>query len=209
MAGIGAVGFAAVVLSVNAFLGSTPAMDATGAQVLEHLDEHRAAFLWSTAAAALTGPLLLVFVAGFYGCLRRVVPAGDVVLARMGALGALLILPTFCAVVVPRIVLLGGGLDAQQAGLVWRLESAAFLLNGVPLCVAVFGLGLAAARNGLVPGWFRFVALVVPPIGIIGPFFAVAGLEGNDVVMLPGLAVFVSWMLFLLMAGVRQLRAAD
>jgi hypothetical protein len=112
-------------------------------------------------------------------------------------------------VVTNRLVLLVGGDEIigspELVALVWRLESAAFLVNSLPLAAAVLGFGLAGSRAGLLPRWYAKVAPVGAVCGVLSAAAAVSGLEGSATI-LGGLVAFLSWMVLLLIAGTRQLR---
>ena len=133
IAGIGAIGFASIVILTNILQGATPAMDADADEVVSYITDHRTANIIATAAFAVAAPFLLAFASAFYGRLKAVGRAADLVWARLGMVGALLILPTFAAVVVNRLVLLVGTDEIigspELVTLVWRIEMAAFLLN--------------------------------------------------------------------------------
>jgi hypothetical protein len=209
IAGIGAIGFASIVLITNGVLASFPGHDASAAEITQYFTDHRTAALMSTAGFAFGAPFLLGFAAAFYGRLKAAGQAADLVWARLGAIGAFLILPMFAAVVTNRLVLLAGGDEIigtpEIVTLLWRLESAAFLLNTLSLSIAVLGFGLAGARAGLLPRWFAKVAPVGAVFGVLGSATAVSGLEGGPTIV-GGLLAFLTWMALLLIAGTRQLR---
>lgn len=210
VAAIGAIGFAALVLTTNALQGATPAMDANADEVIIYLTDNRAQNIFATAAFACGAPFLLAFASAFYGRLKAVGRAEDQVWARMGMLGAALILPTFAAVVVQRIVLLVG-LDEligspELVTLMWRFEMAAFLVNALPMAIAILGFGIAGARAGLLPSWFAKWAPVGAAVAVVTAASAVAGLEGSPIGF-GGIVPFLTWMALLLTAGVRQLRS--
>lgn len=211
IAGIGALVFASLVIATNVVQGAMPAFDADAAEITRYLDDHRSANLFGAAAFAVAAPFLLAFAGAFYGRLRAVGRAADLVWARLGLIGALLILPTFGAVVVNRLVLLVGGDEVigspELVTLVWRFEMAAFLVNLLPIAVAILGFGVAGARAGLLPRWFGTWAPVAAVIAVASSASAVAGLEGSPI-GLAGIVPFVSWIGLLVMAGVRQLRSA-
>lgn len=210
LAGIGAIGFASIVITTNILQGATPAMDASSADVVEYLTDHRAASVFATAAFACGALFLLTFASAFYGRLRSAGQPEDRVWARLGMFGAVLILPTFAAVAVQRIVLLVG-LDEiigspELVTLLWRLEMAAFLVNTLPMAAAILGFGIAGSRAGLLPAWFARWSPIAAVVAVITAACAVAGLEGSPIGFVGGLVPFASWMLLLLVAGVRQLR---
>lgn len=211
IAGIGALTFATTVLITNGLLRSTPAADAEAAEVITYLADNRTTNILSAVGFALAAPFLLGFACAFYGRLKARLQDRDLVWARMGFIGAVLILPTFAAVVTNRLVLIVGGDEIigtpELVSLVWRTEMAAFMLNTLPLGVAVLGFGIAGARAGLLPAWYRRVAPVGAACAVLSAATAVGNLEGSPF-GLAGLVAFASWMLLLVLAGVRSLRAA-
>jgi hypothetical protein len=211
LAGIGAIGFASIVIATNIAQGSLPAMDADSTEIVEYLTAHRTVSLLATAGFAVGALFLLTFASAFYGRLKSAGRRDDMVWARIGMFGAVLILPTFAAVVVQRIVLLVG-IDEiigspELITFMWRLEMAAFLVNTLPMAAAILGFGIAGARAGLLPAWFARWSPVAAAVAVLTAALAVAGLEGSPVGF-GGLVPFATWMLLLLIAGVRQLRRA-
>jgi hypothetical protein len=211
LAGIGALGFAAIVIATNVLQGATPALDADADEIVRYLTDHRTQSVFATAAFAIGAPFLLTFASAFYGRLKAVGREVDLVWARLGMIGALLILPTFAAVVVNRLVLLVGTDEIigspELVTLVWRFEMAAFLLNALPMSAALLGFGIAGARAGLLPSWYGRWAPVAAACAVLTAASAVAGLEGSPVGY-GGFIPFASWMVLLVLAGVRQLRSA-
>ncbi|MET0459500.1 MAG: hypothetical protein ABW195_09640 [Ilumatobacteraceae bacterium] len=211
LAAVGALTFAAIVITTNVLQGATPAMDADAEEIVTYLTDHRAANVFATAAFAIGAPFLLVFASAFYGRLKAKSRAEDLVWARLGMIGALLILPTFAAVAVQRIVLLVGTDEIigspELVTLVWRVEMASFLLNALPMAAAILGFGIAGARAGLLPRWFRHWAPIAAAVAVTTAACAVAGLEGSPIGF-GGFVPFATWMLLLVIAGVRQLRTA-
>ena len=211
LAAIGAIVFATLVVFTNILQGSMPAMNADSAEVVTYITDHRAQNLFATVGFALGAPFLLMFASAFYGRLKAVGRAEDLVWARFGLIGAVLIVPTFAAVVVQRLVLLVGMDELigtpELITLVWRFEMAAFLLNVLPLSAAVVGFGIAGARAGLLPAWFSRWSPIAAAVGITGAACAVAGLEGSPIGFV-GFIPFATWMVTLYVAGIRQLRSA-
>lgn len=209
LAAIGGIGFATIVLSANVVLGGTPAFDAPASEVISYLDSHRAQSIYSTSAFAVGALFLLSFVSGFYGRLKAVGRPDDLVWARLGMFGAFWILPSFALVSLCRLVLIAGADEAigspELVALMWRLESAAFELNSLPMAAAVLGFGIAGGRAGLLPRWFAKWAPVAAACGVITAACAIAGLEGSPIGF-GGLVPFLTWMTLLLTAGIKQLR---
>jgi hypothetical protein len=186
-------------------------MDASADEVVTYLTDHRTENLFATGAFAVGSLFLLMFVSAFYGRLKAASKPEDMVWARFGMVGALLILPMFAAVVVQRIVLLVAQDEIigspELITLMWRVEMAAFVLNTLPIAVAVLGFGIAGARAGLLPRWFGRWVPIAAAITVISAACAVAGLEGSPVGF-GGLIAFLTWMALLIVGGVKQLRSA-
>lgn len=108
LAAIGGITFAATVLLTNALQGATPGFDAPPNEVIEYLTERRGRSVFAVAAFAFGALPLMMFASAFYARLRSVARPADLVWARFGMIGALLILPVFALVVVQRLVLLAG-----------------------------------------------------------------------------------------------------
>lgn len=210
--GLGAIGFATVVLATNAVVGSTPSFDASVDEITTFVADKRDQLAFSATTFAIAMPMLVAFACGIAARLRATCRPEDRVIANIGVAGALLLLPFFAAVVVQRIVLTVG-VDEQignpeLVAFGWRLESAAFVLNMACIGVALLGIGTAASRAGLLPSWFRFIAWVGGVAALVGAAIPVAALEGAPILPL-GLGGFLCWMVMLLTIGVRQLRSAD
>jgi hypothetical protein len=211
LAGIGGITFAITVLITNILQGATPAFDAPPSEVIEYLTDRRGQSIFAVAAFAFGALPLMMFASAFYSRLRATAHPADLVWARFGMIGALLILPVFALVVVQRLVLLAG-IDEiigspELVAFAWRMEMAAFLINTLPISAAVLGFGIAGSRAGLLPRWYRYWAPIGATAGVVTAMTALAGLEGNPVGFL-GIVPFLSWMTLLLVGGVRQLRSA-
>jgi hypothetical protein len=211
LAGIGGLTFATLVLATNVLQGATPALDASAEEVVGYLSDHRSQSLFATAAFAVGALFLLMFASAFYGRLKAVGRRDDLVWARLGMIGALLILPTFATVVVQRIVLLVAQDEIigspELITFMWRLEMAAFLVNTLPMAAALLGFGVAGARAGLLPRWFARWTPVAAAVAVVTAACAVAGLEGS-LIGFGGIVPFLTWMMVLIVAGVKQLRSA-
>jgi hypothetical protein len=209
IAGWCAVTFATLVLLSNVIAGSTPGFDASPGEVARYIADHRTANAAGVALFALAAPCMAAFACAFYGRLRAACRPADMVWARIGTVGAILLVPLFAAVMVNRIVLVVGSDEIINrpalVALVWRLEMAAFMLNMLAVALALVGLGLAGARSGLLPAWFGRVAPFVAGCAVLAPVTTIASLEGSEIGLV-GMVAFFSWMVLLYLAGYRQLR---
>lgn len=209
LAGIGGIVFAVLVGASNIALPNTPAWDASGADVAKFVHDHHTLLALTVATFAITAPSLLAFVAGFMSRVFRSEEKDARLPALIGAGGALLICVLFSMVVITRLVLLG--MDGSAAAssplteLAWHFEAAAFVLNLIAVGVAVFGFGVAGARTGLLPAWFRVVGIAGLGASIVAALPAsgvVNGASGWQI----GLVAFVGWLALLLIAGTNMAR---
>lgn len=210
LAGAGAIGFALVVGGTNAIAGSTPDWDASGSEVAAWVHDHHAASVLACSTFAISGVLLMTFLAGFLARVRRSGTEEAYVPALIGVLGGVLIGAMFSVVVISRLVLLsfdGNRLDPTLTELVWHVEAAAFLVNFVAVGLAVFGVGWAAVRVGLAPGWYRPLSAVALVAGVTGAALSPAAVNGTAGWQL-GFVTFVLWLLLLLIVGTRMFQEA-
>ncbi len=209
LAGIGGVTFAVVVAGANIALPNTPAWDASGTEVATFVHDHHALVALTAGGFAISAPALMFFVAGYLMRIFRSQATEARVPALIGAAGALLIGAMFSVVVMMRLVLLAADgsatLTAPFTEFAWHVEGAAFIVNMTAIGIAMFGLAWAGARAGLVPAWFRPLSVVALGVSVITTGLGSAWVNGADGWQI-GLVTFVSWLLFLLVAGTRMLR---
>src|ERR1700704_3118507 len=91
LAGAGAIGFALVVGAANVIAGSTPDWDASGNEVSTWVHAHHTASVIACSAFAISGVLLMTFLAGFLARVRRSGDERAYVPALIGVFGGLLI----------------------------------------------------------------------------------------------------------------------
>ena len=209
LAGWSAIGFAACVITGNVIIGAQPAHDASAADVREYVLDHRTGLAASAALYAVASILMLTFTTTFLRRMRQRATGGTEIVATVGARSAMLIVPMFAMVLVPRLSLVAlsdeAVADDAAIAMLWRLEMAALSLNAIALAGALIGLSIAGARTGLVARWLGVWGPIAGCIGVVGVATTAASLEGSPL-GLAGLVTFLSWMVFLVATGVRQLR---
>jgi hypothetical protein len=209
LAGLGGITFAVVVASANIALPNTPAWDASGAEVATFVHDHHALVALTAGGFALSAPALMFFVAGYVMRIFRSEATEARVPALVGAAGAVMIGAMFSVVVTMRLVLLAADGSANMTApfteFAWHLEGAAFVVNMIAVGIAMFGLAWAGARAGLVPAWFRPLSVVALGVSVLETGFGPAWVNGADGWQI-GFVTFLSWLLFLLVAGTRMLR---
>lgn len=207
LAGIGALVFAAEVIAATVITFDSPMVDADTAEVMAYFQDAGGRIHISAALFAVGGPAIFVFLAGIWARYRDTPAAG---LARLGTLGFLGVAATFATTLVMELagtVLVDRVADPEAAiATVWAIEGAAFGLVMVFLAVALFGLSGAAASDGAAPRWMRPVGMVGAGLmwlagALVGPSLTIPAIGGL------GLLGFLTWLLFLVVTGVRMARS--
>ena len=209
VAGAAGITFAVVVGASNIALPNTPAWDASGTEVATFVHDHHTLVALTAGAFAISAPALMIFVAGYVTRMFRSERTDARVPALIGAAGALLIGALFSVVVTMRFVLLASDgsatITAPMTELAWHIEAAAFAVNLVAIGIAMFGLGWAGVRAGLLPSWFRPLSVVAFAVAVVASGLGAAWVNGADGWQI-GFVTFLSWLLFLLVAGTRMVR---
>jgi hypothetical protein len=209
LAGLGGVGFAAIVGAENAVLPRPPDFDASGEEVLRWVHDHHALVAVVVASFAVTTVCLATFIGGFLVRSFREEQAETAVYAVIGTVGALMIGAWFALVVISQLLLLGldGSSTASPATaeLIWHLHTAAFTVNVVAIGIAGFGVAGAAVRMGLAPSWCRPLSIVALVAGVATTLQSSSAVNGGAGWRI-GLVTFVSWLLLLAIVGVRMTR---
>lgn len=209
LAGLGAVGFAAVVLLQNVVRGGTaPANDASAADVLAHYADDRATTYLLVATFVLSGVGLALFLGG---TLPRLLDGERPGWALTGAVGAVGIMAMFAVVVAAEqalsIVATRDRPDLGAISALWAFHNSAFTVLYLSLAVALLGLSRAGVAAGLTPRAFERVA----PVGaglllagaITGPSIAAGDAMAVFALSFIGFAV---WLGFLVSTGLRLVR---
>lgn len=209
LAGFAGIGFAASVVVQNIWAnaaGLLPELDAKAAEVTEKISANAdgIAILGSWMAVNLL--LIGLFLAGIHDRVR----AGDATFGRLGGIGGLMVMVFFPMANLPLAVLAAGDGLAGSASLVealWRLHNASFAMAEIGLGMALVGFSIAGVRAGLLPRWLQ----VVGPIGGVVIYGAgvplKAAAQGSPTLMF-GMAGFLIWLVFLVVAGTRMVREA-
>lgn len=208
VAGLGAIGFAALVVIQNAMRGSSaPANDASAEAVLAHFADHRTLTVALVASFVLSASALAAFLGGSMRRLAAAQPGW----AITGGLGAAGVMALFSVVVgcEQALAVLAAGeepdLGAIQA--LWALHNSVFTVSYLLLAIALVGLSRAGVAAGLTPRAFAVVA----PIGagllaigaVAGPYIA----NGEAMPAFGGAGIgFLTWLAFLVATGMRLVR---
>lgn len=207
IAGIGGLCFAATLLADNIIRARAPGLDAAPAQVTDYFLDNRVAAVVPLGLFPVGLLALLPFIAGVWTRARQ-----EETLwwwASTGALGAAAIVALFGMVNITEIVLTAKAAQLAASPAVvqalWTLRGAAFGLDLAAIAVALIGLSRAAASLSLIPAWLAVAALPGAACLIIASIFTVALADGGPWLAV-GLAGFIVWLVFLVVASISLLR---
>jgi len=198
-------------------------------QVVAFHAENRTALGLVFGLEALNLPLLLGFVTGLHGLVRRRGAAGAAAsrLAMIAASACAAILALY-AVLWVGVVLASGahGSGAPASGplgsggpgagtlavptsvieLVWRMHAAAFALALPALGTTLLGAAVATHLAGLTPRWQRLIGISGGGSLIAAGTASLAIADGSPLVLasMPGYAAWIAW---LAVTGIRLLRS--
>jgi hypothetical protein len=205
LAGIGAVGFAAIVAATNLLIIDVPQPGTPLAEIAAWYAANGGRVGIATAAYAVNIVLLMLFASN----VRELVRGDDAARpwSTMGLIGLTALAVSFGAVTAAQIALVelaGGGATPAFAAL-WALHNAAFSVNVAVLAIAILGLSIGLHAAGLTPAWQRTLGVVGAVLLVLG---GAGGLGGGaeSPLGLPGLGGFLIWLVWLTTTGVRLLR---
>jgi hypothetical protein len=205
-AGMGAIGFAAIVLLQNIIRGgSAPANDATTAEVLTHYTDHRATTYVLIATFVVSAAGLAVFLGG---AMRRLLASERRAWAFTGFVGAAGIMALFSVVVgAEQALSVVAGHAQPNIGAIealWALHNSVFTVLDLFIAAALLGLSRAGIAAGITPRVYGRLAPIGSALLLVGAF-AGPSIAAGDAMPLFGLAGlgFLVWLSFLLTTGLR------
>ena len=212
LAGVGGIGFAAIVLLQNIIRGgSAPVNGASTDEVLTHYADHRAITFVLVATFVLSGAGLAVFLGG---AMRRLMATERRGWAWTGFVGAAGIMALFSVVVGAEqalsVVASGDHPNLGAIEALWALHNSVFTVLDLFIAAALLGLSRAGIAAGLTPRAFRRLAPVGSALLLVGSF-AGPSIAAGDAMPLFGLAGigFVIWLAFLATTGTRLVRSRE
>lgn len=208
--GAAAIGSALLVLADNtvvAFAGA-PSYAAPLDEVLAFHAAHRGAVGFSVALEALNGAVLLGFLVGLHGLVRRRGGAGGDWARLAVAAGA-----TFSAVMAlfavlwEGVVLHAAEIDEPDALLqtLWRMHAAAFAWSLPALGVTLAAAAWAAYVGGLTPRWQHVLGLLGGALSLVAGAASLAIADGSALISV-GVLGLGAWVVWLLASGTRLVR---
>ncbi|MCB8957268.1 MAG: DUF4386 family protein [Nocardioides sp.] len=178
-------------------------------EVLAFHAEHRDAVAIAVGLEALNLPLLLGFVTGLHGIVRRCGETGRdwsrLAVAAGATLAAVL---AFYVVLWDGVVLSAGELTgpSPELELAWQMHAAAFALALPALGTTLIGAAMAAHASGLTPAWQRLLGLTGGGVLIVAGAANLAIADGSSLLFV-GMPGYLAWLVWLLVTGVRLVRA--
>ncbi|MGZ8713542.1 MAG: hypothetical protein ACXWZX_10105, partial [Mycobacterium sp.] len=181
LAGIGGIGFAAIVVLQNIIRGgSAPANGATTDEVLTHYADHRAITFVLVATFVLSGAGMAIFLGG---AMRRLMASERRGWALTGFAGATGILALFSVVVgceqALSVVASGDHPNLGAIEALWALHNSVFTVLDLFIAAALLGLSRAGIAAGLTPRAFRRLAPIGSALLLVGTFAGPAIAAGD------------------------------
>lgn len=207
-----AIALAASLLIQNVVLGGSGAPDygAPIADVLAYHSEHRGTLAVAIGLEAVNLPLLLGFLAGLHGLVRRRSEAGSTWSRLALAAGATLsaIWAIYAAAWIGVVLAAGNGAQASSTlQLAWQMHAAGLAMAMPALGTTLLGAALATTAASLTPPWQRLMGVLGAILMVAAGTASLAIADGSPMVFL-GVAGLALWVVWLLTTGVRLLRAA-
>ena len=209
--GATAIALAASLLIQNVVLGGSGAPDygAPIADVLAYHAEHRGTLAVAIGLEAVNLPLLLGFLAGLHGLVRRRSAAGATWSRLALAAGATLsaVWAIYAVAWIGVVLAAGqGAASTQTLQLAWQMHAAGLAMAMPALGTTFLGAALATNAAALTAPWLRLLAVVGAPLLIVAGMASLAIADGSPMVFL-GVAGLALWVVWQLTTGVRLLRA--
>jgi hypothetical protein len=209
--GATAIALAASLLLQNVVVGGAGAPDygAPIADVLAFHAKNRGTVALAVGLEALNLPLLLGFLAGLHGLVRRRSEAGATWSRLALAAGATLSAVWAIYAVAWIGVVLAAGHGAESTPtlqLAWHLHAAGLAMALPALGTTFFGVAMATHAAALTAPWQRVLGVVGPILLIVAGTASLAIADGSPMVFL-GVAGLALWVVWLLSTGIRLMRA--
>jgi len=210
VAGAAAIALAASLVIENlVVLAGSPTYASPIKEVLAFHAEHRGSVAIAVGLQALYLPLLLGFLTGLHGLVRRRGGAGaDWSRLAVAAGATLSAVFAFYAVLWDGVVLSAGNLAEPSPvfELVWQLHAAAFALALPALGTTFIGAALAAHAIRLTPPWQRLLGVAGGGLLLAAGAASLAIADGSALLFV-GLPGYAAWLVWLLATGLRLVRA--
>jgi hypothetical protein len=207
--GATAIALAASLVVQNVMLGGTGAPDygAPIADVLAFHAKNRGAVAVAVGLEALNLPLLLGFLAGLHGLVRR--SEAGATWSRMALAAGATLSAAWAIYAVAWIgVLLAAGQGAESTPtvqLAWHLHAAGLAMALPALGTTFLGAAMATHSASLTAPWQRLLGVVGPILLVIAGTASLAIADGSPMVFL-GVVGLALWVVWLSATGIRLMR---
>lgn len=171
--------------------------------------EHRGTVAIAVGLEALNLPLLLGFVTGLHGIVRRRGGTGaDWSRLAVAAGATLAAIFAFYAVLWNGVVLSAGEITepSPEFELTWQIHAAAFALALPALGTTFIGAAMATHASGLTPPWQRLLSVASGVVLLAAGTANLAIADGSSLLFV-GMPGYFAWLIWLLATGGRLVRA--
>ena len=200
-----------VVQNAVVIAAGAPSYAAPMTEVLAFHAQHRPAVAGAVGLEALNLPLLLGFLTGLHGLVKHR-ERGGADWSRLAMLAGATLATALASYAVLWVgtTLAADGLTQSSPAfeLAWRMHAAAFALSLPALGTVFIGASLAAHSGGVTPRWTRWLGLTGGSLLIAAGAGTLAIADGSAILFL-GMPGFFAWFAWLLVAGVRLVRAGS
>lgn len=208
--GVTAIALATSLLVQNVVVGAAgaPEYGAPLEDVLAFHAQNRGIVAVAAGLEALNLPLLLGFLAGLHGLVRRTERGAAWSLFALAAGATLSAIWAIYAVTWIAVVLAAGegGPPSPTLELAWQLHAAGLAMALPALGTTFLGAALATDAASLTPPWQRLLGVVGAALLVVAGAASLAIADGSPMVFV-GVAGLALWVVWLLTTGVRLLRA--
>ncbi|WP_181958497.1 hypothetical protein [Nonomuraea diastatica] len=209
IAGVAGLGFAVLILSLNAFLAPAglPLPGAEIDEVIAFFSTQKGLIGSTSALAPLTWVTATVFGAGALIALWRSGRGHATAWALVGLAGILMQNLTFTGVMATRLALAStpAGHDQAVSGL-WALNEALFIFNGTFLALALVGLSAGGRVAEAIPGWHAWMGYLAAALQFGSATLSPLLIDDPQSVGLLGLAGWLLWAAWIAVYGIVLIR---
>ena len=211
IAGIGAIGFAAIILLVNALILVPAGLPGTGSEihdVVAFFGHQGAAVGIGHAFTPLAWTLSTVFAAGAVAAAWDSERSRGEAWALVGFTGVIAQNVAVAVVISVRLALadVSAAADGGTVAGLWSVHEALFTLNGTFLAIALLGLTISGVRSGLIRAWHATLGYSAAALQLTSATITPLVMEHGGLLGLIGLASWLMWVAWLVGYGVALIR---
>ncbi|MFC6021713.1 hypothetical protein ACFP2T_36805 [Plantactinospora solaniradicis] len=208
-AGLAGLGFALLIVSVNAFLvpAGLPHTGAETGDVVQFFTTQKDTVGVASALAPIAWVLATLFGAGAVSVLWRSDRAQGTAWSLVGFAGVILQNITFTGVMATRLALASTtAQDSNTVAGLWALHDALFVFNGTFLALAMTGLSVSGRRAGLIRRWLGGIGLLAAVLQFGSAVLSPLVIDDPGPVGLLGLVGWLIWVVWIVAYGLTLIR---